>query len=584
MRTRFAFAALALFGTSACGAGVETRAFSPEWQNDDGRSITAVRARLGKTSLPTGKGYAVGISKRGLVGIGLDGTGKWTHPGRVDSRPSLAGDVVLFTAGQELVALDAGSGRQLWKASVGDKLLRGAGDDGHETVATLGSPGGGGSLVLVVDRSGTVVRRWSPDIEVGVSAIAEGVVFAPWGSQYVSALDVQSGDEIGRLLGRVVMSRAVAIGGSLYFGESALVRFDDAIGRAARNEAHVVKLAERELPGKPSWFPDGTRALPPAAGATDSVRFYARPAPVSGGIGLDSERFAATYFRIAVGFHDDGAVRWVRVFPSEIIGGDATRSGFALCDEHGDVWFANARNGADAGHVSLGEALEGCVVSGGDFEVKSGGVANTLAEQITTAIELRETQMATIQRFLVRELATSEDPLVTKTLLDLASDGRTQPEILEEAKSLLASRRTGVEYMLEALRTHYDFLSDVLRPPPVGPLADALAAIGEKRAAPLLAAHLNDPSDTPDDVRRAARALTKLATGEELEAVRTFFSLYRATADDDALVAAVLDAAKILVEIGAADGKEIVERAAEDPLTQPAVKEGLASLVGSKKG
>ena len=54
-------------------------------------------------------------------------------------------------------------------------------------------------------------------------------------------------------------------------------------------------------------------------------------------------------------------------------------------------------------------------------------------------------------------------------------------EILAEARSLLASRRNGAEFMLEALRRHYDFLSDVLRSPPVGPIADALSAMGEKR-------------------------------------------------------------------------------------------------------
>jgi outer membrane protein assembly factor BamB len=184
----------------------------------------------------------------------------------------------------------------------------------------------------------------------------------------------------------------------------------------------------------------------------------------------------------------------------------------------------------------------------------------------------------------LRELGTNDDPTVTKTLLDLACNVRTQPDVMQEARGLLASRRNGVEYMIEALGRHYDFLSDVLQPPPVGPLADALAAVGEKSAAPLLAAHLNDPADTPDDVRRAAHALVTLATADQFQQIRTFFSLYRATADDDALVAAVIDAAKILVKLGGADGVATVEEAARDPLTEPVVKQAILSLLPKKEG
>jgi outer membrane protein assembly factor BamB len=578
-----ALGALGALAATSCGGAVRTTAFSAEWQSDDGKAIAAVAARVGAVHLPEGHGLVVGVTKTGLVGAGLDGAHRWTHPAAVDSRPAIAGDVVAYTAGGSLVVLDGTTGKELSRTGVGDRRLRGAGDDGQTTVASLGSTAGGGTLVVAISRSGSVLQRWTPPTDVGVPAIAGGTVFAPWGSQYVSALDVSSGNELGRVLGRTVMSRAVAIGGSLYFGESALVRFDPEISKSAQRGAHVVKLPERELPGKPAWFPNGALVLPRAAGAPDSVRFYARPAEIEGKLGLDSGRYAATYFRIAVGFNGpDGSLRWARTLPAEVIGGDAAVGGFALCDEAGNVWLAGARAGEDAGHVSLGEPLQGCVVNGGSFHVPSGKDLGTLNEQIGVAIDLRETQMATIQRFLLRELGTNEEPAVTKTLLDMASDARTQPDALDEARKLLAARRSGVEFMMAALERHYDFLSDVLRPPPVGPLADALAAVGEKRAAPLLAAHLNDPSDSPNDARRAARALVTLATADELGAVRTFFSLYRATADDADLVAAVIDAARVLVQVGGASGAQLVEQAAQDPLTNAAVRDGIGSLVKAK--
>jgi outer membrane protein assembly factor BamB len=154
------------------------------------------------------------------------------------------------------------------------------------------------------------------------------------------------------------------------------------------------------------------------------------------------------------------------------------------------------------------------------------------------------------------------------------------PDIRARARDLLAQRRSGAEFMLAALERRYDFLSGELLPPPVGPLADALWAMKEKRAAPLLARHLNDPSTDSVDVARAARALTTLATAAELPGLRTFFALYRATADEPALVQAVGYVATAIVRVGGSDGRALVERAARDPLTQPEVVKELSNITG----
>jgi outer membrane protein assembly factor BamB len=187
--------------------------------------------------------------------------------------------------------------------------------------------------------------------------------------------------------------------------------------------------------------------------------------------------------------------------------------------------------------------------------------------------------MAPAQRFLLHELGAMQQPLVTKALIEIVSDPRTPLALLDDARTELAQRRTGVEHMLAALERHYDFLGDVLRPPPVGPLADALAALGEERAAPLLAAHLNDPANSADDIERTARALAKLATPAEAEELRTFFALYRATADQRELVSAVVSVAEALLRVGGEDADRSVRRAVEDPLTNPQVKSGLEALL-----
>ncbi len=581
---RRAFIPLGALLAVACGhAGAGGgHAFAPDWQSDNGKSIQAVYSRVSSASLPAGAAVAVGVTGDGLVGAPLDGGGSWSYAGAVDSEPSLAGDLVVLSGGGHLIALDAKSGKKLWDVSTDGRVLRGAGDDGTTTVASLGGPTGGNSELIAVSRSGSVRREMELDQEIGVPAVMGGVAFVPWQSQYVSALDLDSGDEIGRLLLREQVSHAENIGGTLYFGEIGLTRFDAQIGAASSGQGTHVKLPARELPGKPVWFTEGTQVTPAKATARERIRLYARPNEK--GDGAAGGRYAATYFRVAMGLDSaDGSVRWVKTLPRDVLGGSAAQNGFAFCDAAGNVALID-ENGGDAGKVSLGKLLDGCVVQTGAFSIPSGKARGSLPEQIAEAVALRDAQMATAQRFLLREMAAMEDPIVTKALVDLASDARTPPVLLDEARKLLAARRNGAEYMLAALEKHYDFLSDVLRSPPVGPMADALAAMNEARAAKPLARHLNDAANTPDDIERAARALKKLATKEELSDLRTFFALYRATANDKELVNAVISTAEALIRVGGEEGQRLVKDAAEDPMTQPGVKNGLANLGGGKSG
>ncbi len=586
MRSPRCLAAVSLTLVAACGGGPLGTAFRTDWENDSGRSIADVQRRLASASLPAGTPLAVGVTDQGLTAALLDGSGgKWKHEGAVDGRPAITGDVVVVAGGGKITALDAKGGKPLWAIPSDGRAVRGAGDDGKTTVVSLGMASGGGSLVVAVDRSGSVLQRFEPEVDVGSPAVLGGVIFAPWGNQYVSAIDVGSGDEIGRLLLRDKVSHAKNLGGKLFFGELSLVRFDERVGQSAAGGARRAQLPERELAGTPVWLGPGAEVPPPVAGAPDKIRLYARPGDGADDLGFADERFVATYFRVVVGLNSkDGALRWVRTLPHDAIAGDAGQTGFAICDEKGKVWLLGSRAGGDAGTVDLGSPLEACVVQGGSLRAEGKGDGGPVAEQVAEAIQLKMPQMVTAQRFLLRELGALEDETVSRVLVDLASNPQTPPMLLEDARKLLASRRNGAEFMLAALQKHYDFLADVLLPPPVGPLADALAAMGEARAAPLLAKHLNDPANSPDDVRRAAQALAKIATRSELAEIETFFALYRATADQEELVAAVIAAAQALVKVGGKEGAATVRRAAADPLTHPEVRRGIENLVPASDG
>jgi hypothetical protein len=129
---------------------------------------------------------------------------------------------------------------------------------------------------------------------------------------------------------------------------------------------------------------------------------------------------------------------------------------------------------------------------------------------------------------------------------------------------------------MAALRRHYDYLNDVLVPPPVGPIAQALGRMKELAAAPLLAAHLLDPETPLDDLAQLADALVTLAGPSEAPALRQFFGMYRANAEAAELVAAVVSAGQTLRALHDKLGTEAVNMAAGDPMTMPDVREALA--------
>lgn len=558
-----------------CAAG-NSAPFAPGWHNDQGASIARVQKRLESATAVEGPGVAVGVTQTGLVGVDLGSSKTWSHTTRVLDRPVIAGDVVVGTDASDVFALDASTGHPMWKVAHHGFGLRGAGDDGSYTVVTLGAAQGGESLVYVVDRSGTVSVEERTINDVGVPAMLGGVAFVPWSNQYVSAIEASSGLEIGRLLMRRQVSHAAAFGGKLYFGEYELVAFDRSIGQAATGGGTTVTLPKVDLPGKPRWLGSGVESRPVEATAPDKVRLFARP----NADGLASGHFSATYFRIVFGFDDAlGEMNWVRVMPSDVIAGSAGSSGFVYCDLSGNVWLVDGKSGGDAGKVSLGTPVQSCVVQAGAHRFSAPRGKLGLVSQLQEVLSSRDTQMAAAQQIVLEELGRRAAPETTDVLIQMLSTPHLAPVLIKRARVLLAERRSGADYMTEALELHYDFLEGREASPAVGPMADALAAMKHTAAAPLLVAQLHDPANDLEDVERIARALAVLATEAEYSELARFFAMYRDGAVDDSMVRAVLSVARAMVRVGGESAVELVRKASNAPRTPPPVANGLVTLL-----
>lgn len=562
------------------GDSSRPKTFSTDWRDDQGASINAVQARLrGARPGPSIDLVVAVVGKDKIIGTPLGSSPSWTANHALESRPIIAGGVVVVSGANEVAALDAGSGKKLWARPTGGLPLVGAGDDGDVTALTLSH--GAGSTLLIVGRDGAVKRQLETDKVLGDPAVVGGVVFVPWASQYVSALDATTGEEIGRVTLRDKVSRAVTMGGNLYFGELAYVRFDEKIGQASRGQANRVGIPSRELPGTPRMLVPGTEKIPPVANARDRDRLFGRPNGAAVPFGIDSNRFYASYYRLVFGFDASrGSLGWVHTHTHDLIGGEATLGGVVLCDEEGKLIVLDAKTGQIAMEKSIGEPIQSCVVQADTWTApRPASTGPSIGQQISDAVTVREAALATAQRLLLRELATLEDETATKTLIDIAHDPRSVPVLVTDAREALSSRRNGAVFMLSALGKRYDFLHDELVSPPVGPISDALAAMKEPKAASLVAAQLFDPQITDDDVKRAAHALALIGTEKELPQLKQFFAMYRGTAPSDEVAVAVGSVAEALLRIDPKGSRAIVQAAANDSMTVPLVKARLDTLL-----
>src|SRR5215472_5421733 len=106
--------------TAACGAAPPhlLHLFSTEWEDDKGASIGRAWQRVAGTPIASPPGaLVVGVDGKGqgLRGLALADQHGWTFTHAIDSRPTIAANVVVASGGGEVFALDASSGQPVWR-------------------------------------------------------------------------------------------------------------------------------------------------------------------------------------------------------------------------------------------------------------------------------------------------------------------------------------------------------------------------------------------------------------------------------------------------------------------------------------
>lgn len=551
-------------------------------------SLESFAARLPRAASGEAPASVVASRSDGLVGGVIESGVErriWQRSAEVSEPPLVARQLLVYGQGRWLQALDVRSGAPLWTVPRQGARLRALADDGRLSALALEGEGGARHWLLTVDRAGRERLRVQLASELGTPALLPGVLLVPWAGRFVSAIDLASGAELARTGVEPALQHALWSGSELSLAGPPWVFLTGNGAPAGARALRSWSLPSRPLPGRIEL---GSAARAPRTDGETS-RLFAVP-PASGA--EQAAAFLLTQGRLALAFESSrGSLLWVRSLVSSILAAAASEQSFALCEASGMVQVLAAGSAQPIEQLQLGSATaqgpelqrdgqqwSHCAVTAGQGwppappSSDQQGPPEALVDQLARVLARSDPELANVQRFLSRELAVRPEPEATRVLIALASRRNADPTLQAEAEDLLATRRNGVEFMLQALERTGPAARDPVARAPLGALADALSALQEQRAAPLLADQLNQLGHSPAAIERVARALEVLATEAEYRALRVFFSVRRTTADGPELLAAVRAVGRTLLRIGAAPGRRLVQLAARDPLTAPEVR------------
>jgi outer membrane protein assembly factor BamB len=473
---------------------------------------------------------------RGIAVFSLpEGRRLWQTATRVDSRPVIAGGLVVAHANGQVIAWDARSGEERWHLPDQGYSLIGAGGDNDYVALSLG-PGGisqrHGVFVVVDARSGSV--RFEKEVEqaLGVPTAVGGYAFVPWNGQYFSIVDIGSGRERARIRSQDdLFGRADHEGNAVYFGSRVLYRLSEASAVGHRQGSETYAIPPEDLPGNPPLLTDGYSAAFCGVNARERVAVVTREDPTRPGVHLLDDTAYVLFHRVLFALDaSNGRVRWAHLHNADISGVEPVRGGVVFMDERGNAVMLDGRAGNVVYQQNLGQPTAQAVFSLPlTFAPPHANEepAESPAATLIAAAGGTDNRLLPARIFATRALASIPGDEATRGLLDIAGRQSYPQELRAAAGEALAHRTDGVDAMLVALQRHADWLHQVSAPP-VGFIARALANAHERRAVAPLTSHLNDPETAATELPLLVAALKEFADPAALPALLDFVRLYHA--------------------------------------------------------
>jgi HEAT repeat protein len=274
----------------------------------------------------------------------------------------------------------------------------------------------------------------------------------------------------------------------------------------------------------------------------------------------------------------DLALRWVYAHDADLVGATASDYGLVLADMRGEVLQLAARSGRvvfkqmnalPSATVEFPRALTGLGGGAGEGPPSESDVR----QQLTAAAQDADSRLVPMRLLAVKLLAQLDDPEATASLLGLCDDELTTIAVRKAACGLLSNRKLGTEYILAALQRHAKYL-DGTSAPPVGALAKAAASQSEKRAVPLLIAHLEDPATPSTTLGAVVTALGELGDTSAVEPLTDFLKLYHADPVDEHVSHALELVPAALTKLEGQAAREPLTYVMNDPLGSENVRLG----------
>jgi hypothetical protein len=206
--------------------------------------------------------------------------------------------------------------------------------------------------------------------------------------------------------------------------------------------------------------------------------------------------------------------------------------------------------------------------------------APQLRLQLRALAQDSDARLLPSRRLAVSALAALPDPEATRDLLDVYTQPSAPEELRTHVARGLAERRTGSQYLLDALAGDYDFL-DGTPAPPLKAIVPGLVTNGEVRAVPRLVDRLFDPDTRVSELNLLVQGIATLGGKEAHKPLAEFFALYHADSALDEDVSALLSAARVLWTGAQRSDLAVVDAAAKDPSTLAEVKAGLVPLLAT---